>query len=112
MGKKKTNGYDEEIMTVDLFIDDETVTCIIVTILEVNDKDYIALMPLDEDGQNTSGEVWFYRYFEDEKNPNAEPQIENIDNEEEYEAVEDAFDEYLDGVEFDEFIEDEESEEN
>ena len=32
-----------------------------------------------------------------------------IDSDEEYEAVADAFDEYLDSVEFDEIVEDEES---
>ncbi len=112
MGKKKSNGYDDEEMTVDIVLDDCTVTCAIVTILEVNGQDYIALMPLDEDGNNDDGEVWFYRYFEDMKDPNAEPRIENIpeENEEEYEAVEDAFDEYLDGVEFDEIVEEEDEE--
>ena len=104
---KKHHSYEDEVMTVDLYIDDETVTCTIITILEVEGKDYIALMPLDENGQNEDGEVWFYRYFEDEKDPEAEPRIENITDDDEYDRVEDAFDEYLDNVEFDEIIDEE-----
>lgn len=110
MSNKKSNGYDDEEMTVDLELEDGTVTCAIITILEVNKKDYIVLLPLDENGNNDDGEVWLYRYFEDEKDPNAEPKIEYIDDDEEYAAVEDAFDEYLDNVEFDEVIDDKEEE--
>ncbi len=112
MGKNNKNtqndGYDAEEMTVELDLEDGTsITCAIVTILTVAEQDYIALLPLDENGQNDDGEVWFYRYFEDEKNPDEEPSLEYIEDDEEYEAVEDAFDEYLDSVEFDEIVDDE-----
>ena len=94
-----------EEMTVDLDLDDGThVTCAVVTILTVANKDYIVLLPLNEKGENENGEVWFYRYFEDEKDPNKEPLLEYIDDDDEYEAVGEAFDEYLDTVEFDEMI--------
>ena len=63
-------NFAEEEMTVELELDGGVkVTCAVITILTVNEKDYIALMPLDEDGQNDDGEVWFYRYFEDESDP-------------------------------------------
>ena len=94
-------------MTVTLDLDDGTsVTCAIVTILSVQEKDYIVLLPLDDDGENQDGEVWFYRYHEDENDPNAEPLLDYIDDDEEYEIVADAFDEYLDNAEFDEIISD------
>lgn len=48
--------------------------------------------------------MWFYRYEENESNPDAEPSLSYIDNDEEYETVADAFDEYLDNVEFDEIV--------
>ena len=98
---------DEE-MTVTITLEDDTeVECAIVTILEVNNQDYIALLPLDEDGNgNEDGEVWFYRYSENPSDPNEEPELGYIDDDEEYEKVEDAFDEYLDNVEFDEIIDD------
>ena len=59
-------------------------------------------------GNNDDGEVWFYRYAEDENDPDAEPELGYIDNDNEYDMVADAFDEYLDNAEFDEIIKDEE----
>ena len=105
MAGTQTNGYDDEEMTVELELEDgKTVSCAIITILTVAQKDYIVLLPLDEDGNNEDGEVWFYRYSEDEDTPDAEPSLSYIDNDEEYETVADAFDEYLDNAEFDELI--------
>lgn len=105
MTDKDTNGYDDEEMTVELELDDgQIVNCAVITILTVDKRDYIALLPLDEDGNNDKGEVWFYQYEEDEANPDAEPKLTYIDDDEEYENVADAFDEYLDNVEFDELI--------
>lgn len=103
-----TESYDES-MTVDITLDDGTVvTCTIVTILTVEVQDYIVLLPLDENGENTDGEVWIYRYYENEDDPDEEPRIEYIDNEEEYEMISDKFDEYLDNAEFDELLPDDE----
>lgn len=101
----ETPEDNDEEMTVTLDLDDGTnVTCAIITILTVRSQDYIVLLPLEEDGENHDGEVWFYRYHENENDPNAEPELSYIEDDEEYEAVADAFDEYLDGVEFDELI--------
>ena len=96
----------EEEMTVSLTLEDDTeVECAVVTILEVNKKDYIVLMPLKEDGTgNDEGEVWFYGYKENPNDPNEEPELVYIDDDDEYEAVEDAFDEFLDNNEFDEML--------
>ena len=104
---------DDEEMTVELDLEDGShVTCAIVTILTVSEKDYIALLPLDENGQNEDGEVWFYGYSENPDDPNEEPELTYIEDDDEYEAIADAFDEYLDSVEFDELVEvDEDSEE-
>ena len=106
MGKNNNakNDANDEEMSVTLEFDDGSVECAIITILTVNERDYIVLLPLDENGENTDGEVWFYRYSENENDPNEEPNLEYIDDDEEYEAVADAFDEYLDNVEFDELI--------
>ncbi len=87
MAGNETNGYDDEEMTVELELDDgKTVNCAIITILTVAQKDYIVLLPLDENGNNEDGEVWFYRYEENESNPDAEPSLSYIDNDEEYET--------------------------
>ncbi len=99
MGRKEEN--DDTDMTVELELTDgKKVTCAIITILTVNEKDYIVLLPLDEDGNSSEGEVWFYGYSEDENDPNVEPELTYIDDDDEYEAVADAFDEYLDNEEF------------
>lgn len=104
----KMENLDEE-MTVELNLEDgTTVVCAIITILDVDGQDYIVLLPLDEEGNNDDGEVWFYRYSENPDDPNEEPELGFIESDEEYEAVADAFDEYLDSVEFDEIIEEEE----
>ena len=105
----QNNNYAEEEKTVTLELDDgSSVECAIVTILEAEGKDYIALLPLDENGENEDGEVWFYRYSENPDDPNEEPVLDYIDDDEEYELVADAFDEFLDSVEYDEIVEEEE----
>ena len=101
------NNYEDEEMTVELELEDGTlVTCAIITILEVEGKDYIVLLPLDENGENEDGEVWFYGYSENPDDPNEEPELSFIEDDDEYEKVADAFDEYLDNCEFDEIIDD------
>ena len=95
---------DEE-MSVTLNFDDGDVECAIVTIFEVKGRDYIVLQPKDENGEpNSEGTVWYYRYSENPDDPNEEPELDYIDNDEEYEAVEDRFQEFLDECEFDEMI--------
>ena len=88
-------------ITVTLTLDnDETVECAILTIFPVDGRDYIALLPLDENGENEDGEVYIYRY----DNSTGSPVLENIEDDEEYEAVADAFDEMLDAAEYDELV--------
>ena len=107
MGKK--NDFEDEEMTVELELEAGTnVNCAIITILTVDSKDYIVLLPLNEEGENEDGEVWFYGYSENPDDPNEEPVLDYIADDEEYEKVADAFDEYLDSCEFDELIDEEE----
>ncbi|MCM1056152.1 MAG: DUF1292 domain-containing protein [Firmicutes bacterium] len=104
MGKK--NDYEDEEMTVELELDDgANVNCAVITIITVDSRDYIVLLPLNEEGENEDGEVWFYRYSENPDDPDEEPVLDYIEDDDEYEAVADAFDEYLDNCEFDELIE-------
>lgn len=102
--ENKLEEIQGEEMTVTLELDDGSVDCAVVTIITVEDKDYIALMPLDENGGNENGEVWFYGYKENPDDPNEEPELIYIEDDAEYEKVEEAFDEYLDNCEFDELI--------
>lgn len=100
------NETPDEEMSVTLDLDDgTTVECTIITILEVDDKDYIALLPMVDEDDDLYGEVWLYGYKENPLDPNEEPELIHIEDDAEYEAVSDAFDEYLDTQEFDEIIE-------
>ena len=96
---------DEEDMRVTLTMDDDSeVECRILGIFDVDEQDYIALLPLDEVGEpNQEGDVFLYRYFEDE---DGEPSLENIEDDDEYEMVADRFDELLDESLFDDMDED------
>ena len=92
-----TCGCNEEV-TVTLTLDnDEVVECAVLTIYSVDDKEYIALLPLNEESDEDDGDVYIYRYVETE---DGEPTLENIESDDEYEAAADAFDEWLDEQEF------------
>lgn len=104
---KNTNGLDnqeiqgDEEMTVTLTLDDGTeLECVVLTIFEAGGRDYIALLPLDG-READDGEVYLYRYTEDAE---GNPDLENIESDEEYEIVADAFDELLDEEEYDELV--------
>lgn len=101
------NEYEQEEMTVTLTLDDDTeVECVVLTIFTAGERDYIALLPMD--GQEAEeGEVFLYRYTEEDGQPN----LENIEDDDEYEIVADAFDELLDEQEYDELIGEDELEE-
>ena len=98
--KNKTNSpATEDIMdpaemylTVELDEGGEE-TFQILKIFEVSSQDYIAVCPTDG-----SEDVYFYRHFEDAE---GNPSIGNIESDEEFEAVTDAFDQILDEEEFD-----------
>ena len=98
-----TNGFDDDPddYRVTLDLDDGTsVECAILTILEVDDQDYIVLVPVDENDEPIEeGEVFIYRYYEDE---DGNPSLDNIDNDDEFDRVSECFDEFLDEQEFNE----------
>lgn len=88
-----------EDIRVTIELDDGEVECEILTIFEAGGRDYIALMPLNPDGsENDEGEVYLYRYAEDEEGL---PEIGFIEDEAEYEIASDRFDEMLDDDMFD-----------
>ncbi len=88
------NEDDDVVVTLNLD-DGSEVTCEIITIFDVDDQDYIVLIPLDANGEpNEEGEVYIYRYFEDPET--GAPSLDNIETDEEYEAVSKKFDEIMD----------------
>lgn len=92
---------EQEEMTVTLTLEDDSeLECIVLTIFQAGDKDYIALLPM-ESQDTEEGEVFLYRYSETE---DGTPNLENIEDDDEYEMVADAFDELLDEEEYDEIV--------
>lgn len=100
-GHEDCNCNDETV-TVTLTLDnDEVIECAVLTIYTVGEKEYIALLPIDEEGENEDGEVFIYRYTE----VDGEPTLDNIEDDDEYEVAADAFDEWLDEQEFEDIEE-------
>ena len=103
MAKNQNEEMDleQEEMTVTLTLDDGSeVECVVLTIFEAGDRDYIALLPT-EGAEADEGEVYLYRYEED---ADGNPSLDNIEDDDEYEVVADAFDELLDDQEVDEIV--------
>ena len=108
-GKEGNMGNNQLEDDEDLFVtltleDDSEVDCLVVSIFEAEGKDYIALLPT-EGPENEEGEVFIYRYFEDE---NGEPGLDNIETEAEFYLASQAFDELVEDGEYDEIIDEEE----
>lgn len=82
-------SMDTEHSTITLTMEDDTeVECAILTVFPVDAQEYIALLPLDENGQNQTGEVYLYKFSRTE---NGDPMLANIESDEEYAAAGQAF---------------------
>ncbi len=100
-------GHDHEYDSMTLSLDDGTeLNCIVLDIFTVDEKEYIALQP-EEGEEEEDGNVFLYRYIQEE---DGEPQLLNIDDDDEFEAVADAFEEILDSEEYDDMFDEEEDE--
>lgn len=100
---QNNNNEEYEDATVSMTLEDGTeLECDVVAIFPVDGKDYIALLPDKVIDGYEENEVFLYRYTELE---GEDIKLEPIDDEEEYEAVADAFDELLDEEEFNELDE-------
>ena len=83
-GCSSAGGCDpvENHKTITLTMEDDTeVECAILTVFPVDAKEYIALLPLDENGQNENGEVYLYTFARTES---GDPMLSNIESDEEY----------------------------
>lgn len=96
-------GHDHMYDTITLSLDDGTdLQCVVLDIFTVDDKDYIALQPMEgEEDEN----VFLYRFIQEDEDD--DPQLLSIEDDEEFEAVADAFEEIIDAMEFDEMFDDE-----
>ena len=86
--------------TITLTMEDDTeVACAILTVFPVAEKEYIALLPLDNQGQNEDGEVFLYAFS---KTGQGDPILANIEDDDEYRAATEAFDQILEKARKDE----------
>ena len=107
MADEKELNEDEQEMTVTLTLDDDTeVECVVLTVFNAGEHEYIALLPM-EGADSEEGEVYLYRYSETE---DGTPNLDNIEDDDEYEIVAEAFDELLDAQEYDELVGEDEEE--
>ena len=96
-----TDEFVKDIITLELD-DNTTLECEVLDFLEVDDQEYVFLYPLKEE---EDGEVLAYRYDEDEE---GNPILGNIESEEEFEKVAEAYDALEEEWEDEFFEEDEE----
>jgi hypothetical protein len=94
------NGIVEEgKVSVSIILEDDSVIeCVVLNIFSAGDREYIAVMP---ENDNEEGLVYLYRYSETE---DGQPELTNIETDEEYEIAADAFDELLDEEEFEDLL--------
>ena len=56
---------ENEAITVTLTLEnDEELECAVLSIFEAEEREYIALLPLDENGDNDDGQVFLYRFID------------------------------------------------
>ena len=91
MNNTKNQEPDDDIM-VTIELNGEDLDCEILTIFDIDNQDYIVLMPVDENGEPLDDTlVYIYRYFENDSNYS----IDNIQSDEEYNRVNKRFNELL-----------------
>ena len=90
---------ENESITVTLTLDnDEELECAVLTIFESDGREYIALLPLDENGDSDDGQVYLYRFIDNGEDE--EPGLENILEDEEFERVSEAFNDWMEEQDF------------
>ena len=90
---------ENESLTVTLTLENnEELECAVLNIFEAEEKEYIALLPLDDNGDNTDGQIYLYRFIDNGEEE--EPGLENIEEDEEFDRVSAIFNEWLDTQDF------------
>ena len=101
-GSDCSTDFNNPNATITLTLDDDTeLECAVLTIYPAGEHKYIALLPLDENGENHDGEVFLYRFSQEE---GQQPILENIQDDEEYDIAAEAFEELLDKAHYDEVV--------
>lgn len=101
MGQPKDSEFkDRDTMTLDLD-DGGKLECIVLNVFPVNNREYIALLPMNDEGHvEEDAQIFLYRF---EELGDDEVNLETIEDDE-FELVSDYFDEMLDEQEFNELF--------
>lgn len=105
MSDKKNNlneeEFEEEFDQVTLTLEDGSeMTCDVIAIFPCGDRDYIALLPEND----PDGDFLLYRFID---NGDGNYDLDDIGDDEEFEAASEAFDELMDNEDYDEMFGDE-----
>ena len=102
MGQPKDSEFkDRDTMTLDLD-DGGKLECIVLNVFPVNNREYIALLPMNDEGHvEEDAQIFLYRF---EELGDDEVDLETIEDDDEFELVSDYFDEMLDEQEFNELF--------
>src|SRR5699024_2005852 len=96
-GERSMN--ENESITVTLTLDnDEELECAVLGIFEADSRDYIALLPLDENVDDEDSQVYLYRYIDNGEEE--EPGLENILDDAEFELASNAFNDWMEEQDF------------
>lgn len=89
------HGEEEESIIYVTFDDEDgtEVPCVVLDILECEGREYIAITPKSDVDHEDEAEVYFYRYSEDGE----EVKLDDIETDEEWNAVAELFDEVFFG---------------
>ena len=94
----KKEFIEMEDFTITITLDNDLeVECAVVATFEVEERDYIALLPLNHHDKLDPEEVFLYRFSIKEGQEGL--QLDNIETDEEYNKVADVFDELVDACE-------------
>ncbi len=99
MGQTEDPSPDErDTITLDLE-DGTTIECIVIRIFDVDNEQYIALLPMNEEGGvDEDAQYYLYKFQELEGD---DVDLRTIEDDDEYDKVSDYFSEILDQEEFD-----------
>ena len=102
MGQPKDSEFkDRDTMTLDLD-DGGKLECFVLIVFPVNNREYIALLPMNDEGHvEEDAQIFLYRF---EELGDDEVNLETIEDDDEFELVSDYFDEMLDEQEFNELF--------
>ena len=102
MGQPKDSEFkDRDTMTLDLD-DGGKLECIVLNVFPVNNREYIALLPMNDEGHvEEDAQIFLYRF---EELGDDEVNLETIEDDDEFELVSNYFDEMLDEQEFNELF--------